>query len=122
MSYYLVVGGERWTQVASVSGWKEFRDHVEGLEGHEQLRHLVLYGWSQKLTELSEQLSDAMSDGASENVRSIGNAILTALADAPDNAESCLLTDGMTSKEDPDENGWDGDEEETETEESLMSE
>lgn len=105
MSYYFVVGGEKWTQVASVGGWREFREHVEGLDGAEQVKHLVEHGWSQKLPELSEQLKQAIA-GASDNVKSIGKAMLGALVAGPDGAESCLLTDGLTSVEDPDDSGW----------------
>ena len=111
MSYYLVVGGEKWTQVASVGGWREFREHVEGLDGAEQVKHLAEYGWCQKLPELAEQLKEAVS-GASENVKSIGRAMLGALAAAPEGAESCLLTDGLTETDDPDDSGWSGGEEE----------
>ena len=120
MSYYLVVGGEKWTQVASVSGWREFREHIAGLDDAEQVKHLVDHGWCQKLPELAEQVKQAVA-GASENVKSIGQAMLDALSAAPEGAESCLLTDGLTSVEDPDDSGWsEGEEQEGEPEAKLF--
>lgn len=115
MSYYLVVGGEKWTQVASVIGWRDFRSWVDGIgsDNADELRHLVEYGWSQKLPDLSEQLTESLSSGKpSADVKDIGQTVLTALADAPDGAESAVLTDGLTGIDDPDDSGWSSTEEE----------
>lgn len=109
MTYSLITGGEKWTQVASIAGWKEFREWVEEIEsdGIDELRHLVEYGWSQKLPDLSEQLTETLSSGKpTADVKDIGQTVLAALEDAPDGAESAVLTDGLTGIDDPDDSGW----------------
>lgn len=115
MTYSLITGGEKWTQVASIAGWKTFREWVEEIESDDidELRHLVEYGWSQKLPDLSEQLTETLSSGKpSADVKDIGQTVLAALEDAPDGAESAVLTDGLTSIDDPDDSGWSSTEEE----------
>lgn len=107
MSYYLVVGGEQWTQVASIGGWKEFREWVENLENVNELLHLVNHGWNQNLGKLKNQLVSALNEEKpSANVKGIGEAIVEALDNAPKGSSSCLLTDGLTSIDDPDDSGW----------------
>jgi len=115
VTYSLITGGEKWTQVASIAGWKTFREWVEEIESDDidELRHLVEYGWSQKLPDLSEQLPETLSSGKpSADVKDIGQTVLAALEDAPDGAESAVLTDGLASIDDPDDSGWSSTEEE----------
>lgn len=102
MSYYLVVGGERWTQVASIGGWKDYRKAVESLDADEfgQVRHLVEHGWSQKLPELERQLAAVSSKDP--DVESINRALLDAVKARAPSAASAVLTDGLTSKDDAD--------------------
>jgi hypothetical protein len=106
MSYYLVVGGEDWKQVASLSGWAEFR---EGAEGHDagELHHLIDHGWSQDIPALEEQLSKVVEEGEpSGDVEDIATAILDALEGRQPGHGSVVLTDGLAEQDDPDDSGW----------------
>ncbi len=109
MTYSLITGGEHWTQVATVGGFAEFRDWAEKLktDDYKQVRHLVAYGWSQELEDLGKQLQQALKDKEpSDDVADIGRTILKALDNRTEDAESAILTDGMTEKDDPDDSGW----------------
>ena len=118
MSYYLITGGEKWTQVASIQGWREFREWAAGLDAadHKELFHLIEHGWSQSLGELESQLTDAIEKGEpSADIADIGKTILQALKDRGQDAESAILTDGLTENDDPDDSGWSGGEDETDS-------
>jgi len=111
MSYYLVVGGEDWKQVASLSGWAEFREWAEGQDAGE-LHHLIDHGWSQDIPVLEEQLNKAIEEGEpSRDVEDIATAILNALEGRQLGHESVVLTDGLTEQDDPDDSGWSSEEE-----------
>ena len=106
MSYYLVVGGKDWTQVASLSGWAEFREWVEGQPG-DGLRHLVDHGWGQDIPALEAELKKALTDDPPvSDVEDIALAMIEALKNRQPDHESVILTDGTTSVDDPDDSGW----------------
>jgi len=111
MTYYLVVGGEDWTPVASITGWKDFRKWATRRTGSE-LRHLLQYGWSQDPGSLEEQLAEAVEQNdPSKDVASVAEACLEAIRNRGASASSVLLTDGLTSVDDPDDSGWELDDE-----------
>lgn len=110
MSYYLVVGGEDWVQVASLSGWAEFREWAEGQPGDE-LHHLIDHGWGQNIPVLETELKKALADDPPvADVGDIALDILGALGNRQPDHESVLLTDGLTSEDDPDSSGWESEE------------
>jgi hypothetical protein len=106
MAYSLVVGGEKWTQVASISGWGDFRKWARRQKTPE-LRHLIDYGWSQDIPELKKQIEESLeNDPPGEDVAGIASAMVKALESGPTGAESVVLTDGLTEIDDPDDSGW----------------
>jgi hypothetical protein len=106
MSYYLAVGGEDWTQIASLSGWAKFREWAEGQSGDE-LRHLIDHGWGQDIPTLEVELKKALdANPPTSDVGDIALAVLKALGNRQPDYESVLLTDGLTSEDDPDDSGW----------------
>ena len=116
MSYSVITGGEDWTQVATINGWRQFREWTETLDGEfGELSHFIEYGWSQKLDELKEQIETAVKDfKPTTDVKDIATTIANAIANRKPSAGSIVLTDGLTEKEDG--SGWESGEEEDEEE------
>lgn len=106
MSYYLVVGGEFCGQVASLSGWKDFRGWVEKQKVPE-LKHLVAHGWSQDIPSVKKEIETALEKNPpSEDVADVASVVIDALDAGPQGSSSVVLTDGLAEKDDPDDSGW----------------
>ena len=102
MSYYAVLDDDAETSadVATVSGWCDFRRWVESIEGeYDQLRHLVEYGWSQELADLESQLAEAIKAGnPNADNGDVGQGLLKLVADRK-NAQAIFVTDGCGVEE-----------------------
>lgn len=94
MAYSIVLGGDQWSELASLSGMRDFREWVDGLPESPQLKHLVEHGWSQELQAMEDELR-AGSPDASTSAGSVAYGLLVALSRRNQDAESAMITDGM---------------------------
>jgi hypothetical protein len=112
MSYSVITGGDKWTAAATINGWRELRDWSESLDGEfGELSHFIEYGWSQDMPLLKSQANEAIKSGnPAGDVKDILATVIHAINSRQSGAQSILLTDGLTTKDD--QSGWQSNEEE----------
>lgn len=105
MSYYLQIDEHEMQQFASLGGYGDIIRWVKGLpQSHcADLRHLIRYGWSDKVAAVVSQLDDAIKNSPPlgytlDSVQNMARLITAALP-----AEVITITDGLSASDGDDE-------------------
>ena len=96
MSYYAELDNAKKTggDVATNSGWSQFREWVEDLDIEcVQLQHLAEHGWSQNLKQLESDIRGALDESPDSANADIAEGLL-AILDGKADAEVLVVTDG----------------------------
>lgn len=105
MSYYAQFDNGGGNDVATNSGWLDFSNWVEELEGADELRHLTDYGWSEHLDDVAAELESAIEAGdPAPDVASTAQGLLGQLQQNHD-ADVLVVTDGTGVESDGDGDG-----------------
>lgn len=98
MGLYLQIDADDGEPLASLSGWGDFAEWVQGLPAAEsgQLRHLCEYGWSQEVSALARELAEMLADHqpGEADVRKTAADLRGTLTKAK-GAEVISVTDGL---------------------------
>lgn len=96
MSYYAEIDDERKTggDVATTKGWKDFADTIQAQEGLNELKNLVVDGWSDELDELASDLKESLAL-LSDSDESIAAGLLAILAKRDDESAVIVISDGV---------------------------
>lgn len=73
--YYSMDGGEP-DDLASNTGWGDLCRWVDALDDAPELKHLTVYGWSQDLPAVAENLRSALSGNVEASVKSTAENLL----------------------------------------------
>lgn len=103
MGYYVIVGGEVERSLASLKGWADFKRWLYGFdpEYFQSLQHLCEYGWTQDLSEFSDELELMMFQEPPKDIAEVVQNLIDAVRAAPPGAASILLTDGTVTDDAP---------------------
>lgn len=94
MSLYATIDDRPAGDVATSSGWSDFLQYVEHLNGVDELRHLTEYGWADEGEKLVVDISGAIREGSmTVDQRSIADGLF-AIAKKMKPREVLTISDG----------------------------
>jgi hypothetical protein len=96
MSQIIINEHDEQNQVATNLGWSEFCEWAETLDLNKyfEVQHLVLHGWERDLTELADELEQAIEENPlSDNVSRTAKAIIDFIH--KHKSEIVMITNGV---------------------------
>lgn len=109
MGYYLVMGGEELVDLASTTGWAEFKSWVADElpeDDFPEFHGIAEDGLSQDLKSLVDEIDRAEKVDGPDDVKKTLSLFRKHLKSRPDNAESVFVTDGMGDEIDSEDDEW----------------
>lgn len=109
MTTYAVIGGEQWEDFATTRGHGDFVRWTDTLDPGQYplLAHLADWGWVNEIDKLEDEIERALEENKPfDSLAKTLQGFLEILSRREAEAESVMLTNGLTPEEDGDGEWW----------------
>ena len=109
MTIQAILGGDDVHEFSTTTGHGDFIRWTESLDAEKfpLVTHLADWGWVNEIDKLTSELRKAMRKRSPKaSLKKTLDGFITVLKDRPKGAESVMISDGLSSKEEKDGEWW----------------